>query len=266
MQLEIIHQTPQEPNGQSLLFVHGMWHGAWCWQVNFLPFFSNLGYDCYALSLRNHGKSDSNKAIWRVRIKDYVEDLRQAVKSIGKNPILAGHSMGGFIVQKYLEKHTAPAVILLASVPPYGIIGPTIKVVKKFPLSFIKANLTIDLKKIIANKAAAKHLLFSSSLSDEKTTLYHAQLQSEAYIGYIEMLGLNLPKTKKITPPKMLVIGAENDRVISPKAIQKTANTYHASVSVIPDIAHDVMLDSNWELVANRMQEWLESSRAGKNS
>lgn len=34
-----------------LVFIHGSFHAAWCWAENWLPFFSHLGYDCYALSL-----------------------------------------------------------------------------------------------------------------------------------------------------------------------------------------------------------------------
>lgn len=32
-----------------LLFVHGGWHGAWCWE-NFLDFFADAGYRAVAMS------------------------------------------------------------------------------------------------------------------------------------------------------------------------------------------------------------------------
>ncbi|XP_024028894.1 uncharacterized protein LOC112093830 [Morus notabilis] len=34
-----------------LVFFHGSYHAAWCWAEHWLPFFSNSGYDCYAVSL-----------------------------------------------------------------------------------------------------------------------------------------------------------------------------------------------------------------------
>jgi pimeloyl-ACP methyl ester carboxylesterase len=34
-----------------LVFVHGSYHAAWCWAEQWLPFFSESGYDCYSLSL-----------------------------------------------------------------------------------------------------------------------------------------------------------------------------------------------------------------------
>jgi pimeloyl-ACP methyl ester carboxylesterase len=40
-----------------LLFVHGAWHGAWCWDEYFLDFFAGRGYRALAVSLRGHGNS-----------------------------------------------------------------------------------------------------------------------------------------------------------------------------------------------------------------
>jgi pimeloyl-ACP methyl ester carboxylesterase len=40
-----------------LLFVHGGWHAAWCWDENFLNFFADKGFLAAAVSLRGHGES-----------------------------------------------------------------------------------------------------------------------------------------------------------------------------------------------------------------
>ncbi|KAJ6861300.1 hypothetical protein NC651_037397 [Populus alba x Populus x berolinensis] len=34
-----------------LVFVHGSYHAAWCWDEHWLPFFSWFGFDCYSVSL-----------------------------------------------------------------------------------------------------------------------------------------------------------------------------------------------------------------------
>ncbi len=257
MQLEIINKSSGNSKNQPLLFIHGMFHGAWCWEPYFMPYFSDLGYDTYALSLRNHAGSGSEKPMWRVRVKEYVDDVRQAVASIDGDPILIGHSMGGFIIQKYLEKYQAPAVILLASVPPKGIIMTSVRVVKKHPLSFIKTNLTLNFRYIISNFEEAKHLLFSPNLPDAEAKTYHEKLENEAYLAYFDMLGFDLPKVKQIDAPKMLVIGAEKDTLISVAETKKTADAYEAQHVVIPNIAHDVMLDVNWKDTAQVIKDWL---------
>jgi len=260
MKLEIINHHQEITQKHPLLFIHGMWHAAWCWEPHFMPYFAALGYDTYAISLRNHGKSEKKKATWRLRIKEYVQDVHQAVTSIDGDPILIGHSMGGFIVQKYLEKYTTPAAILLTSVPPNGILGATLKVVSKFPWSFAKANLTVNLYHIIANSENVRKILFSPSLPEELAIHYQKQLDNETYLGYLDMMMLDLPKTKKINPPKMLVIGAQNDKLIFPKDILKTAKTYQADHIIIPNTAHDVMLDTHWQDVAKEMSQWLSQA------
>ncbi len=48
--------------GPPLLFIHGAWHGAWCWDEHFLDFFANNGFHAVALSLRGHGNSPTDMA------------------------------------------------------------------------------------------------------------------------------------------------------------------------------------------------------------
>ena len=55
-------------------------------------------------------------------IADYVEDVASLVEALPTGPVVIGHSMGGYIVQKYLESQAAPAGVLLASMPPRGAL------------------------------------------------------------------------------------------------------------------------------------------------
>ena len=108
--LEVLTDKPlSSPRPTPLLFVHGAWHGAWCWTEHFLPYFSAKGYACYALNLRGHGRSSIKGSVRFVRIADYVADVEEVAARIPAPPVLVGHSMGGFITQKYLERHHAPA-------------------------------------------------------------------------------------------------------------------------------------------------------------
>jgi len=78
MQLEIITQEPPaKPHPTPILFVHGAWHGAWCWAEHFLPHFAERGYSAHALSLRGHGASAGRAQLRRTRIADYVADVAQ---------------------------------------------------------------------------------------------------------------------------------------------------------------------------------------------
>lgn len=116
-----------------LLFVHGSWHGAWCWDEHFLNFFADKGYRAVAVSLRGHGNSPTSKPLRACSIADYVDDVASVADSLPARPVVIGHSMGGGVVQKYLESHQAPAGVLLASFPPQGIAATYLKFARRHP-------------------------------------------------------------------------------------------------------------------------------------
>lgn len=111
-----------------ILFVHGMWHGGWCYEEQFIPWFGERGYDARAVTLRHHDVRHAPE-LRTTRIRDFVEDVEIAAAAFPSPPVLVGHSMGGFVTQKYLETNDAPAAVLLASAPPGGILGDSLRMV-----------------------------------------------------------------------------------------------------------------------------------------
>ena len=143
MQLELIAHAKDATRPAPILFVHGAWHAAWCWE-NFLPYFAQRGYAAYAVSLRGHGASAGrDKLCWHSAARGYVADVAQVAQTLDRPPILVGHSMGGYVVQKYLEQHTAAAV-LMASIPVSGILGYGIRTALRHPWPFLKAHLLLS--------------------------------------------------------------------------------------------------------------------------
>ncbi len=132
--LEVIDKGSfTEAHPVPLLFVHGNWQGAWCWDEYFLDFFTSKGYRAVALSLRGHGKSPAPKPMQFCSISELVDDVESVAASLATRPVVIGHSMGGFVVQKYLESHEAPAGVLLASEPPRGAGGFLLRSMKRHP-------------------------------------------------------------------------------------------------------------------------------------
>jgi pimeloyl-ACP methyl ester carboxylesterase len=70
----------------------------------FLPYFAAQGFVAQAFSFRSHGRRPAVGALRSQRGADYVADLAQMVGQIGQAPVLVGHSLGGYVVQKYLEQ------------------------------------------------------------------------------------------------------------------------------------------------------------------
>ena len=258
MQLEVIDQTPESPTHETpILFVHGAWHGAWCWTEHFLPYFARAGYRVLALSLRGHGNSEGRNRLRLARIPDYVDDVRQVASQLSTPPVLVGHSMGGLVVQKYLETTHLPAAVLLASVPPAGVLATTLRILRRHPLAFLKANLTLSLYPIVGTPALTREAFFSADMEEERLMTYFRQVQDESYLAFLGMLVFSLPHPRRVRTP-LLVLGAANDVIFHPSEVEATAHAYHTTAHIFPDMAHDMMLEAGWQAVADRILAWLK--------
>lgn len=262
--MEPLHVVRRDPTGEAhatpLLFVHGAWHASWCWEEHFLADFAARGYSVAALDLRGHGASPSRGRLRTTRIADYVDDVAEVAQSFDTPPVVIGHSMGGLVVQKYLETHPAPGGVLVASVPPRGVIGVTLDIARHRFGAFAHANLTWSLLPLVDDPQIARGLFYSDHL-DEATALgYAARVQDEAYLAFLDMLVLNRPRPQRVTAP-MLVLGGELDTIFPPKDVQATARAYGTD-PVMFDAAHNLMLEPAWPEVAQAISEWLDRLRA----
>ena len=257
-QLEVVVRKPDSRESKTpLLFVHGMWHAAWCWEENFLPYFAQNNRASYAVSLRGHGKSEGRNRLRWTSLAEYATDIAATVDQIGRPPVLIGHSMGGMVIQKYLENHQAPAAVLLASISPKGVLPATLRVARHRPIAFLKINLTMSLYPVIETPEHCKAFLFSDSIDRAQLMEYYGRMQDESYRAYIDMLFLNLSRPKRVKTP-MLVLGAANDAAISLKENLATAQAYGVKAEIFPDIAHNMMLEAGWRTIADRILSWLE--------
>lgn len=257
MKLEIISKKPKGVSHEvPILFVHGAWHGTWCWEKNFMPYFAEKGYTSYALSFRGHGDSERPAHFRWMRIADYVADVAQAVARLPAVPVLVAHSMGGLVAQKYLEEHTVPAAVLLASVPVKGVTRTALRIAIRHPLAFLNANLTWSLYPIIGNLNLTREAFFSADIPPDTLSGYFNRMQDESYLAFLDMMLLNLPNPEKVRT-ELLIMGAENDTIFHPDEIQATAAAYGKKPEIFKGMAHDMMLEEGWQAVADRIFEWL---------
>jgi pimeloyl-ACP methyl ester carboxylesterase len=262
MNLELMSQYPLTCRHPTpLLFIHGMMHGAWCWDVHFLDYFAEHGFAVHAVNLRGHGHSEGRDRLRWTRIADYVEDVADVVRKLPDPPIVIGHSMGGFVIQKYLEEHPAPGAVLLSSPPPAGLLGTTLRIARRHPLVFAKVNVTGSLLPVIATPQLAREAFFARDVPDEQLLIYWHQLQDESYMAFLDMVALALPNPEKVTTP-VLVLGAARDTMLTPTEIAATARAYNTEAQILPDVSHSSMLDPRWQSVAERILVWLKERRS----
>ena len=164
--------------------------------------------------------------------------------------------MGGLVVQKCLEESIAPAAVLLAAVPPVGVLATTLRIARRHPVIFAKANLMLILYPLVATPQLAREAFFSEGLAEENLQAYAKRLQDESYLGFLDMILFNLPKPGRVKTP-VLVLGGTRDAIFSPGEVNATARAYQTQLEIFADMAHDMMLEPGWQSVAERILTWL---------
>ena len=259
MKLEILSRLPSKRRSATpVLFIHGAYVAAWCWGEYFLPHFSGRGYAAHALSLRGHGGSDGHDTLHLHSLDDYVEDVRQAVAQLGAPPVLVGHSMGGIVVQRYLERHHAPAAVLMASVPPGGLLGSTLDLMRKDPAFFHEIGLLQYVNPHLVSADGVRRALFSPDTPEAEVAKVLGRGQRESYRAIMDMTWpqFRVNGNRNSAPP-MLVLGGEKDAFFGPEAVKATAQCFGAQAEILPDMAHAMMLEPRWQTAADSILAWL---------
>ena len=261
--LEVLARLPARPAKLTpLLFVHGAFTGAWCWDEHFLPFFAEAGYAAHAVSLSGHGRSRGRDRLDQLSIADYVADVAETVARLPTPPILIGHSMGGFVVQKYLEEHAAAGAVLMCSVPPQGLMSAAINVM------FARPTLFQDLNSLMGGGHVAletlREALFAQPISVDDLTRFYRWSQPESHRAIWDMSLFDLPRASRIHDVPLLVIGAEHDHLMPVSTAHMTASRYGVEAEIFPGMGHGLMLEHDWRKVAERLLRWFDALMMGE--
>lgn len=255
--LDVIERHPKKATRRPILFIHGANMSGWCWNEHFMPFFAEKGHKTYAVDLRGHGKSDGVASLSSNSIADYVNDIQRTIDQIGEKPILIGHSIGGLIIQKYIEKNTVPACILMATVPVDGLI-PSIMDLAFNPTFYMQMNLSELLGTWFSPVDITRKSIFAGHVNNDIVIRYCSEMQQSSPKALVDTLWLGLPTYKNPSKLPMLALSADEDTFFRPEHIQKTAKSYVADYINMKETSHIMMLDSHWQQSAEEINAWLE--------
>ncbi|WOK93477.1 hypothetical protein Cni_G02175 [Canna indica] len=287
--MEVIFQEGQAAASYSeegcrnppLVFVHGSFHAAWCWAEHWLPFFSDSGYDCYALSLLGQGESDVPSGTAAGTLQTHTSDIADFIlKEVRSPPVLIGHSFGGLIVQSYISNMTdasssnpsslsenvaAPPLlagaVLLCSVPPTGNSGLLWRYLLTKPIAAIKVTLSLAAKAFANSLPLCKETFFSSTMEDHLVLKYQKLMKASSKLSLFDLRKLNaslpVPSPAKNTV-KLLIMGASNDFIVDAEGLNETTRFYGVQPICVEGVAHDMMLDSLWCKGAQILLLWLQ--------
>lgn len=259
-QLEVIARTPaKQTHATPLLFVHGAYTAAWCWDEHFLSFFADAGYAAYAVSLSGHGGSRGREHLDSLSIADYVTDVAETAARLPSPPVLIGHSMGGFVVQKCLESADYPGAVLMCSVPPQGLMSSALNLMLSRP------GLMQELNRLMNGSAVAldslREALFAQPVDVEDLRRFYKLAQPESYRAIWDMTLFNLPHPSRMSRSSLLVTGAAHDHLIAPSLVEMTGRTYGVPAEIFSGLGHGLMLERDWKRPAQFILDWLRERK-----
>lgn len=241
--LEILSNRVESAN-PPLLFVPGLGHGAWCYEP-WLERAAQAGFSAFAVSLRGHGGSGGQNDLGLATLRDYQHDVLQAIAGLPQPPVLIGHSLGSLVVQRLLQRYPARAGVLLTPIPAVGAPTTAVQMARRKPTSMVRATLGGTLR------LTAEDLF--AGLPQQQAQDYASRLGRESRWAQYAML-----RPERIGPvdAPVLVVGAEQDRLVAAKDVRRCADSLGAELLWVPG-GHDLMLDAWRDEVFDAVLDWV---------
>jgi len=242
------------PRPASLLFVHGMWGGAWVWE-RWLPFFAARGWDGYALNLRGRAGSRPVADIGRVPLTDYIEDAASVARRLGA-VVVVGHSMGGLVAQALAATLTPVAAVAVTPAAPRGIWP--LRSAELVAATLRYAPALIRSRPLLPSRRVMTRLAFGRLPPEERDSVYARLVpESARQARDIALRGFAVDAAAVRCP--MLVIAAEGDRITPPVVVRRIAERYGATLYEYPGFGHMLPLEPRWQDVAVDVAAWLSA-------
>lgn len=222
--------------------------------------FAAAGYDCHALALRGHPPSEPVKALGRVRLADYVEDVFQVLQRL-QDAVLIGHSMGGALAQAVAAQHDVAALIMAAPAPVAGVPFHRPPMHRWFPVQAALALPAMLVRGVLRpHLPSMRHMVFNRLPREQQREIFE-RCTAESTTAILELLQGRLEGDLTGRPFQRLVIAGTADRICVFPMLREIAAHQGAELLVLIDRAHMLMLEPGWEHCADQLLAWL--ARAG---
>ena len=173
--------------------------------------------------------------------------------------MLIAHSLGGFVVQRYLENHDAPAAVLVASVPPQGVLGLAMRIWSRHPWVSMRSLPVGNLTGFIGTAPLVREHLFSAHTPDDIVESSAASCAIRGGARLADRPDDPPGKTQRVNTP-MLVLGAADDGMVTNAEVRATARAYRTEPEFFAGMGHNMMLEPGWAGVAERIDAWLRTA------
>lgn len=250
--------APEKSKYPPLLFIHGAFVGAWTWEEHFLKFFAERGFSCHAVNLPGRMGMPDHKRLHDFGIEDFVTAVNMVVDDLPRPPVLIGHSMGGFIAQRVAMEREVAGAVLLSSVPPTGLAGPSVMLAMSKPMLLWEIAAVQSFGTTFNLPDTLHEAIFDDHVPKEISAKLLPKFQMESQRAVVELNSVLFPPIGGLRGKPVLVLGAEWDKLIPSAFVHGTAAFLGTQAHIFERMGHAVMLEEHWMEAATFITDWLD--------
>lgn len=248
--------------GNTILMIHGMFCGAWCWE-KYKSFFEVNGFNCIAYTLMYHDANPSESPdprLGTVSLLDYSQELESFIKTLDDRPIIVGHSMGALLSQILASRNLAKALVLLSPAPPWGINPITLRISNLFAEALM--NWGFWKKPFRPSYRKVMYYMINGLPPKERSQVYSKMVFESGRAAYeigmwmFDNRRASFVDEKQVVCP-VLVISGREDRVIPLNVSRKVAAKYRAQYMEFSNHSHWLIGEPGWEKISQCVVDWI---------
>lgn len=238
MGFKVIEYKNKE-NRKTIVLIHGAYHGAWCWEENFVPYFLERKINVVSIDF-----SDKSK---KTKVEEYIQYLNKVIDKLEGELYIASHSLGAAILERYIVKYSPKLTGVIFLTP-----GPFVKQLRR---TFV-----INIHNIFRNK---KQFYFSNRLKDKLSKQYIGKFKRESIQIEFLIVRKNIPGNYQ-WKYKTLILSSLNDQCMPISVGIDAGKRVGAKVIIYENICHDMMLDPEWRCVAEDIYHFMQKNSGGE--
>ena len=229
-----------------LLFVHGAFHGAWCFTA-YLRFFDRQGVPSAALDLRGHGGLAQGPDFHQQGAVAMASDVMDACARLPGPAVPVGHSAGGLFVAMAAAQSPVAGFGLLAPSPPANVPGvaavPLVPEGRPLPVPA----LAFARKRYLDEEGRPRDLSrFMARLCPESPTMMNDRYALRITVD-----------PGRFSGPRLCIAAGRDSPVTHPPGQDRaTAAFLGCAHHELPDAPHSFMLAADWLPGARIILDW----------
>jgi non-heme chloroperoxidase len=190
-----------------------------------------------------------------------VADVEHVASQLAAPPVLIGHSMGAAVCERLLATRPVRGAALLAPIPPAGLLAVATRLAAAHP-DYMHHMARLDPMALSQDLLATlRPFYFSDRMQPALLAEAVRHLNGESPRALFDLsLRLHWALPTRATSP-VFVLGVTGDRISTPDDTHATAAHHNVDATILPGMAHMLMLEPEWEVVAKAIAGWLSDLR-----